>query len=117
VESITYVVRRCEVQPTLCPEPQHLALMQDLANQPNYSGQFDDNTGAVLPSSIELSELQQLLQSCDAAASNHLVLDPQHLSFKLSADRKAAHIQSAYRRHMVLFPRLSKQPHRLDTLR
>lgn len=83
--------------------------MEDLANQPCHSGQFHDNTGAALPPSGELRELQQLLQSSDAAAPNrlpiHMRLAPgtqqPHLSLILSKETRAALIQTAYRRHMV----------------
>jgi hypothetical protein len=83
--------------------------MEDLANQPCHSGQFHDNTGAALPPSGELRELQQLLQSSDAAAPNrlpiHMRLAPGtqqlHLSLILSKETRAALIQTAYRRHMV----------------
>jgi hypothetical protein len=87
--------------------------MEDLANQPCNSGQFDDNAGTALSPSGELRELQQLLQSCDAAAPNrppthmHTVTVPfpgtqqLHLSLILSKDARAALVQTAYRRHMV----------------
>jgi hypothetical protein len=84
--------------------------MEDLANQPCNSGQFDDNAGTALPPSGELRELQQLL---DAAAPNHNPThmraaavpfpgtEQLHLSLILSKDARAALVQTAYRRHMV----------------
>jgi hypothetical protein len=88
--------------------------MEDLANQPCNSGQFDDNAGTALPPSGELRELQQLLY---AAAPNrpptvtHMRAVPfpaagtgtqqLHLSLILSKDARAALVQTAYRRHMV----------------
>ena len=82
--------------------------MEDLANQPCNSGQFDDNAGTALSPSGELRELQQLL---DAAAPNHNPThmravplpgtEQLHLSLILSKDARAALVQTAYRRHMV----------------